>query len=516
MKKALILILFVLMFTAAAVQAGDLDTVKAAGVLAFGVSPDKAPFVFYDSSDELTGIDIKLMEEIANRMNVKLDVVEMSSDDLIESLTIEQVDVIGGAFSKTNSRMENIDFTRVYYIADPVFISRQNSLMTAANGPESFSGKKIGVLKNSGFEEWIKTELVEKEYAQKRDIYTYDKLDDAIRALDRERVDLVLMDYSLYQSRYMQNSDYKYFNYGSAKDSYAFGLRKNSNLRAEINKHLADMLKDGTAQKIADTFFNEDYADAAVIQWNSKKTAATATPAAPTVPAATPTANPALASCSYAMAYVTDLSIPDGQPISAGAGFTKSWRIKNTGSCAWTTDFYFGFVSGSQMSGANWYMPTAVYPGNTVDISIPMVAPSAAGTYQGNWQLMTPQGKGIGYQLWVQIVVQGAYSTPDTSSSSSSSSSSTSPTAVVFPTIYIPRISGEAEALATIAAMQPTATPEIVWHEIYIPTATDLPLLSIVDIEKVTDYGKIFEQIQLATPIAEIEIGELKQYRQLK
>ncbi len=419
MKKTLILILIGLLLTVSAAQAGDLDAVKSAGVLQFGVSPDKTPFSFYNADEDLTGIDIALMEEIASRMGVKLEVTEMSSDDLIESMAIGQVDVVGGAFSKTASRQETIDFTKIYYMAEAIFIAQSNTDLPEPLKPESFSGKKVGVMKNSGFEEWLRTELGDKGYVLKKDIYTYDKMEDAMRALDRGRIDLALMDFSLYQARYQKDSDYRVFEYGDAKDSYAFGLRKNSDLKAEINKYLSAILKDGTAQMIADKFFTMEEPEAeSMIQWTAKKATPTPAPTAlPTSPitfpaaaTAVPTAAPAAATCNYTMSYVADVTIPDGQPISAGDSFTKTWRLKNTGNCAWGTNFMFVFVSGEQMNGANRYLPYPVNPGETVDISVDMIAPSAGGTYQGYWQLRTPQGYAIGFNIWVKIYVPGAYS----------------------------------------------------------------------------------------------------------
>ena len=503
MKKTMLFVFLICLLIVSSAIADDLDAVKKSGTLRLAVSSDKAPFVFYDINEDVTGIDVKLMEEVARRMGVKLDVLEMSAGDLVESLEIDQTDVIGGAFSKTTSRANDIDFTRIYYIADPIFLTGKTTQLAEPLKPESFTGKRIGVLKNSGFEDWIRTELTEKDYAQKRDIYTYDKMDDAIRALDRDKVDLVLMDYSLYQSRYMSGSDYKVYNYGYAKDSYVFGVRKGSDLKAEIDRYLAEMMKDGSAQKIADVFFTQDYTDDTVIKWNTQK-ASNAPTATPLPPVTVPTAIPVSSNCSYSMAYVTDLTIPDGQPISAGDTFTKSWRIKNTGTCPWTTDCSFAFVSGSQMNGKNYYFPTTVYPGNTIDISIDMTAPSASGTYQGNWQLMTPQGKAVGYQLWVQIVVPGTYTGPEwasVSSETSDSSSSSSSSAAIAPTstpwykeVVIP---DDHHIIATVAAILPTATKQ---PEFTIQTLSP------------ADYGKIIEQVEhsqlldvvLSTPFVQI------------
>ena len=83
---------------------------------------------------------------------------------------------------------------------------------------------------------------------------------------------------------------------------------------------------------------------------------------------------------------ISDGDIPDGKEMSPNQAFTKTWTFKNTGTCTWTTEFDIFFVSGDQMSAPSILdFPQMVKPGESVTISIPMVAPSAPGTYTGYW-----------------------------------------------------------------------------------------------------------------------------------
>jgi hypothetical protein len=107
-----------------------------------------------------------------------------------------------------------------------------------------------------------------------------------------------------------------------------------------------------------------------------------------------------------------DLTIPDDSLIPAGQGFTKTWKLVNAGSCTWTMSYYASFFYGDRM-GAPESVPlqVTVLPAQSVEISIDMVAPSAPGTYQGNWKLSNPDGVlfGIGPNgdspFWVRIIV---------------------------------------------------------------------------------------------------------------
>ncbi|HMB22365.1 MAG: NBR1-Ig-like domain-containing protein [Chloroflexota bacterium] len=117
--------------------------------------------------------------------------------------------------------------------------------------------------------------------------------------------------------------------------------------------------------------------------------------------------------------YVSDVSIPDGTVMAPGATFTKTWRLKNVGQCPWKTTYQLVFFSGEQMgASSSAAFPKDIAVGQTVDISINMTAPSAAGSYRGYWMFKNANGQlfGIGPQAnkpwWVDIRVSGPTVTP--------------------------------------------------------------------------------------------------------
>ena len=93
-------------------------------------------------------------------------------------------------------------------------------------------------------------------------------------------------------------------------------------------------------------------------------------------------------------AYVqAELNTPDLAPLPAGANFTKTWRIQNIGSCTWTPEYDLIFVDGYRMEAAATQSINAyVLPGQSVDVSVQMVAPAEAGIHTGYWKLRNAQG----------------------------------------------------------------------------------------------------------------------------
>lgn len=108
--------------------------------------------------------------------------------------------------------------------------------------------------------------------------------------------------------------------------------------------------------------------------------------------------------------FEADVTYADGTYVAPGASFVKTWRIRNNGNTTWNTNYKLVFYSGNQMSAPYAVaLPYSVAPGQSVEISVPMVAPNSAGTFKGEWMLESDNGQrfGIGntcnVAFWVQI-----------------------------------------------------------------------------------------------------------------
>jgi hypothetical protein len=115
-----------------------------------------------------------------------------------------------------------------------------------------------------------------------------------------------------------------------------------------------------------------------------------------------------------AAAFVKDVTVGDGSVLTRGATFTKTWRLKNVGSCSWNSSYALVFINGDAMSGPTTVsLGGTVQPGQTIDVSATMVAPSSDGHYRGYWKLRNASNAlfGIGKQadtaFWVDIYVKG-------------------------------------------------------------------------------------------------------------
>jgi hypothetical protein len=109
-----------------------------------------------------------------------------------------------------------------------------------------------------------------------------------------------------------------------------------------------------------------------------------------------PTATPVPIPCDRA-SFITDVTIPDGTAISPGATFTKTWRLKNTGTCTWTTSYALIFVGGEQMKASSQIpLGAEVVSGSTVDVSVTFTAPTSEGKYHSSWKIKNASGSQFG------------------------------------------------------------------------------------------------------------------------
>lgn len=134
---------------------------------------------------------------------------------------------------------------------------------------------------------------------------------------------------------------------------------------------------------------------------------------APPLPAGPPTNTPV--PCNLAQ-FVTDVTYPDGAPVVAGTSFVKTWRLRNIGTCTWTSAYQLVFDKGERMGGpVSQPLPGNVAPGQEVDISVTLTAPPTPGKYKGFWRLRDPGGVIFGIttgSFWVEIKSVAATAAP--------------------------------------------------------------------------------------------------------
>ena len=196
--------------------------------------------------------------------------------------------------------------------------------------------------------------------------------------------------------------------------------------------------------------------------------AVTAAPPAATSQPPTATSIP----CNAA-AFVKDVSYPDGTEVLIGQSFTKTWRFKNIGSCAWNSGYQLVFDHGEQMGGpANQSLTSGlVNPSQTVDVSVNLIAPSSTGSHRGYWMLRDASNVLFGLNtgaFWVEINSIPPTLTPTLTPSA------TLPPAIVFQVTGVTlSVSGGCGSFHINADVTTNAAGSVTYHWIRSDGATD-------------------------------------------
>ncbi len=115
------------------------------------------------------------------------------------------------------------------------------------------------------------------------------------------------------------------------------------------------------------------------------------------------------------------MTYPDGTLVQPGDHFTKTWQIRNVGTCDWI-GYSLIYAGGDAMSAAMSTSIQDVKANEYTNVSVALVASNRGGPDTGYWQFKNASGQtfgvGSGAQglIWVQITVNYPTPVPTTSS----------------------------------------------------------------------------------------------------
>lgn len=377
--------------------------IQQTGIMRVGTSGNYAPFESYDAQFQLDGFDIALMNAIGAKLGVQIKFTDFAFEGLPGALQANQIDAAIAAISVTPERQELADFSRVYYSGTDGIVAVSDSALQI-HSIEDLARLRVGVQNGSVYETLLEQRLVNGQRMPRTDVFAYADLSNAFNDLTEGKIDVVWMDLLPAQTA-VQQRGLKLVGQGLNPQLYAIALRKDSPvLRGKINAALTELQSSGAVAILAKKYL---------------QTGDTPLPTpVPELPTATPPPVPATAAppppCVDGMGWVADLTYDDknmtAPPVlQPGQPFTKSWRVKNTGTCPWTTGYLLAYVRGNsplaQMGGSAVPVTQVVNPGATYDFSVNLVAPTQYGTYQGFWQMKNAAGVPFGQTIYVGIQV---------------------------------------------------------------------------------------------------------------
>lgn len=234
--------------------ADELAQIKSSGVFRIGTEGTYAPFTYHDESGKLTGFDVEIGTQIAQRLGVKPQFVEGKWDGLIAGLDVNRYDAVINEVAVTDARKLKYDFSDPYITSHAALIVRSdnNTIKTF----DDLKGKKSANTLTSNFGKIAA--------AHGAEVIPVQGFNESIDLLTAGRVDATVNDSLSFLDFKKHKPDAKVKiaaldTSPESSDKSAVLIRKGSpELVAAINKALADMKKDGTYAKISQKYFGKD------------------------------------------------------------------------------------------------------------------------------------------------------------------------------------------------------------------------------------------------------------------
>jgi len=257
MKKKWILVVLVvvlvLSLAACAPKATDkLSEIKEKGKIVACLSADYPPFEYVDANGQLAGFDVDLVNEIAKRMGVKVEFVDMPFDSLVAAVQEGKIDLSASAFNYSEDRDKMVDFTDPYYTSKDRFLVAE-SFSTEIKAPEDFAAFKIGAGTGTTQDAWLTENLVDAGLMPSENLFRYDRADQAALDVKAGRIDVYMGDNAVVDALAAQLGGLKVAFEAEVSSGPIMMVIPDGavELKAALNEQINALLKDGFIDQLA-------------------------------------------------------------------------------------------------------------------------------------------------------------------------------------------------------------------------------------------------------------------------
>lgn len=240
MKKKLVACLLFLFPLFAFASQAQAETVKVVFDTAY------APFEFKDSDQVYKGIDVEILDKVAEINGWTLEKSFPGFDVAVNMVQSGQADAIMAGMTKTKEREQVFAMSDTYYDTKVVIATKKANKITSY---DQLKGKTVGVKNGTAAQRFLQKNKDKYGY----EIKTFDTGDLMYNSLSTGAVDAVMDDQPVIEYAIKQGQDLSINMEGEAVGSFAFGVKKDGsheNLIKQFNTALAQMKKDGTLDQI--------------------------------------------------------------------------------------------------------------------------------------------------------------------------------------------------------------------------------------------------------------------------
>ncbi len=205
-----------------------------------GIDATFPPFAFL-CGEEIKGLDVDLVNEIALRLGKELKIVQVSYDEIYEKINDPEIDIIISAIIPNPEKQKIVEYSNPYYTLEYTLIALTTSKLAIGN---DFISKKIGLVKSE-------IENLNPDLLLNYSISKYDDAVTLINALKSQEIDGILISAPIGIKMLKDDPDaYKLVEKVKSNASYSILIKKGTGLTQKINEVLKDINDDGTFTEI--------------------------------------------------------------------------------------------------------------------------------------------------------------------------------------------------------------------------------------------------------------------------
>ncbi len=226
-------------------DADDLASVKENGKLVVGVTIYPPMDYIDDETGEWTGFDAELAEMFAESLGVNCQIVIITWSQKVAELNSRQIDLVWNGMTASDELGKEIDFSVSYAKNAQVAVVKADSAITTK---DQIKTAKIAVENGSA------GQTVAEEDINATNIVPVTAQVDALNEVKAGTSEVAIIDITMAQSvvgvgEYSNLKIVEGVSYGD--EIFAVGLRKDSNLKAELDAFLKAKYADGTITALA-------------------------------------------------------------------------------------------------------------------------------------------------------------------------------------------------------------------------------------------------------------------------
>ena len=223
----------------------------AADKLRIGTEGAYPPFNEIDNTGTAIGFDLDIAHALCEKMGAQCSVVTSDWDGIIPALNTRRFDFLVASMSITEERKRAVDFTEPYYTNKLQFVAPKKSDFEVDK--DYLKRKTIGAQRATIAGQWLEENL-----GDIVSIRLYDTQENAYLDMASGRIDGVLADVFV-QYEWLESDAGADFEFKGEPvfddDQIGIAVRKGDPLRERLNKALAEIVEDGTYEKINAKYF---------------------------------------------------------------------------------------------------------------------------------------------------------------------------------------------------------------------------------------------------------------------